>query len=163
LPDWVTDWVPSCGFTGYKTNKPERKAAVEEGSWHVAWADDISETDVGRGLVSAGVSVYSSNPAPFLAWITELTNRTISSLSDSAEQAIFTPEVRKQTEGLAADIIKKAVKGKSAREIFREFERVQVKAGAIEYNGGNYVCSNLITPTWGLKPYIAVRFGDVQI
>ncbi|WP_337035787.1 hypothetical protein [Paenibacillus illinoisensis] len=153
----------SCGFTGYKSNKRDRQAAVAEGGWHVAWAYDISETDVGLGLVSAGVSVFSSNPAPFMAWITDLTNRTIASLNASAQQQ-FTPEVKREVEGLAFDIIKKAIQGRSAREITKDFERIQVKAGAIEYNGGNYLCSNLITPTWGMKPYIAVRIaGDVYI
>jgi Na+-translocating ferredoxin:NAD+ oxidoreductase RnfG subunit len=59
---------------------------------------------VAQGLVSAGVSVVSANSAPFLAWVYELTNRTILTLEESAQQA-FTPEMLREIEGLAADVI----------------------------------------------------------
>ncbi|MFB0847532.1 hypothetical protein [Paenibacillus oleatilyticus] len=152
-----------CGFTGYKTNKFDHERNVEKGGWVAAWADDIAEKDVLQGVVAAGVSVVSADPAPFLLWIKDLVNRTISSLKASAQQ-VFTREIRNQIEKLAADVIKQAIQGRSAREVVKTFEnlRFDIKAGAIKYTGGNYVCGNLVPPhTWGMKPYIAIRIRHI--
>ena len=54
----------------------------------MAWADDISETDVARGLIAGGVSIYSGNPAPFYSWLDRLINRTVVSLSVNLESDI---------------------------------------------------------------------------
>ncbi|WP_081481740.1 hypothetical protein [Paenibacillus elgii] len=163
-PSWPA-WppkIPGCGYTGYKTNKFDRKRNVEKGGWVAAWADDIAEKDVLQGIVAAGVSVFSSNPGPFLTWIENLVTRTISSLKASAQQ-VFTREIRNQIEELAADVIKQAIQGRSAREALKEFKDIgfNVKAGAIEYSGKNMACGKTITSTWGMKPYIAIRVRHV--
>ncbi|NQX57530.1 hypothetical protein [Paenibacillus qinlingensis] len=145
-----------CGYTGYKTNKFDLKQKVENGGWIVAWSDDISETDAIQGVVAAGVSVVSSNPGPFLLWIEQLVERTISSLASDAKQK-FTDEIRKQVNELAADVIKRALQGKDASEALKQFDTLDVKAGAIKYSGKNVVCGNTVTTTWGMKPYIAFR------
>ena len=77
----VASWgLTSEAHAGYETNKFDLKAQVESGGWVVAWSEDITETDALRGVVAAGISVYSGNPAPFNAWCNQLIDRTISSL-----------------------------------------------------------------------------------
>lgn len=151
-------WPPkiSCGFTGYKTNKFDQKDKIVSGGWVAGWADDIAEKDVLQGVVAAGVSVYSSNPAPFLYWVETLVNRTISSLSSSVKQR-FTAEVRNKVKELTADVIKQAIQGKSARETLSRFDTFDIKSGAIKYSGKNQVCGNTVSTTWGMKPYVAIR------
>lgn len=157
LGSW--DWppkIPTCGFTGYKTNKFDQKDKIVSGGWVAGWADDIAEKDVLQGVVAAGVSVYSSNPAPFLYWVETLVNRTISSLSSSVKQR-FTADVRNKVKELTADVIKQAIQGKSARETLSRFDTFDIKAGAIKYSGKNQVCGNTVSTTWGMKPYVAIR------
>lgn len=142
---------------GYETNKPERKAKVEEGGWVVAWADDVSETDAITGVVAAGVSIYAGNPAPFLQWVEALVQRTIDSLINSA-QGVFPNAILGQVKQLAADTIKSAVSGKSAKEVLKEYDTVDFKAGAIKYEGKNTAGGVTISTTWGIKPYVAFRW-----
>jgi hypothetical protein len=146
------------GFTGYDSNKPKLMDSVKSGGWKVAWADDVSETDVLEGVVAAGVSVYSGNPAAFLEWVRRLVNRTISSLVNSAQNR-FPNEIRGQAERFAADIIRNAIRGQSPQEVFRRYGTVDFKAGAIKYSGANYLAGRVVTRTWGMKPYVAFRWS----
>lgn len=152
----------------YETNKFDRKAKVEKGGWVVAWAKDISETDAIEGVVAGGVSIYSANPAPFIAWVETLVERTISSLMASAKEE-FPNAIRRQAMDLAMEAIKAAIQGQDAREVFRQYDTVDFKAGAIKYSGRNY--QNVWNPfkwkhekiyygppTWGIKPYVAFRW-----
>lgn len=151
-------WPPKlpCGFTGYKTNKFDLKDTIVSGGWVAGWADDIAEKDVLQGVVAAGVSVYSANPAAFLYWVESLVERTISSLSSSVKQN-FTADIRNKVNQLAAGVIRQAIQGKSPRETLMQFDTFDVKAGAIRYSGKNQVCGNTISTTWGMKPYVAIR------
>lgn len=146
------------GKTGYESNKPELKIKIEKGSppWVVAWADDVAEKDVLNGVVSAGVSIASSNPGPFIAWISELVKRTISSLKKDASKK-FPDAIQNEVTKLAADIIREAITGKVSREVFKPYDTVDFKAGAIKYSGKNLVAGKTISTTWGMKPYIAFR------
>lgn len=142
--------------TGYETNKFDLKADQERGWTAVAWSDDITETDVARGLVSAGVSVYTANPAPFLAWVEHLVERTISSLGQSARDR-FPRAIMGQVRSLAADTIRAAIQGQSAREVLRNYDTVDFKAGAIRYSGRNWIDvpfrgRQTVSRTWGMKP-----------
>ena len=139
----------------YETNKFRLKARVEAGGWHVAWADDIAEKDALAGLVAAGVSVNSANPGPFLAWVDYLVNRTMVSLQQSG--ARIPGNLQREVRGIAAQVIREAVRGRSAKEISRNFGGMGVKAGAIQYSGANMLGNQVVTRTWGIKPYIAVR------
>ncbi|WP_257149848.1 hypothetical protein [Bacillus cereus] len=148
---------PIChGYTGYQTNKFNHQHNVESGGWVAGWADDIAEVDVAQGVVAAGVSVVSSNPAPFYAWVRDLVDRTISSLKHDVQQK-FTAEIRNQINHLTADIISQAIQGKSPRQVLRKYDTFDFKAGAIRYSGRNMVCGNTVSTTWGMKPYIAIR------
>ncbi|MFT3880803.1 MAG: hypothetical protein QM703_14225 [Gemmatales bacterium] len=144
----------------YETNKFDLKAVVEAGNWHVAWADDIAEKDVLQGLVAAGVSVASANPAPFVAWIKQLVDRTVDSLRRSSQD--LPAQVKNEIVNLAMAAIRDAVLGKKANEIARNFGGIGVKAGAIRYSGANKIGGQVITRTWGIKPYIAVRISNPQ-
>lgn len=155
--------TPNLPETGYESNKGDLKKDVVEGGWKAAWADDITETDAAEGLVAAGVSIYSGNPATFYAWVDALVKRTITSLQDSA--ASVAPEIQSQIEDSASQAIKTALQGKSAHEVVKSFGQVDMKAGAIRYSGRNYIGDQTISRTWGLKPYVAIRVrapGDNQ-
>lgn len=141
----------------YETNKFDLKSKVEEGNWIVAWSDDISETDVASGIVAGGISIYSANPAPFLAWIQDLVNRTISSLTEDARDK-FPDAIKEQVNQLASEVIKQAIQGKDTREVFEQFDTVDFKAGAIKYSGRNMAFGATVSTTWGMKPYIAFRW-----
>jgi len=162
IPSRPEDVIPSIpnlpsGFTGYKSNKPDKMNEVRAGGWVVAFSDDISETDAAQGVVAGGVSIYAGNPGPFIAWVDALVNRTVSSLSADAQRK-FTSAARSQAEKLAAEVIKAAISGRSQKEVFRQFDTIDFKAGAIKYSGRNYAAGQAVgPPTWGLKPYIAFR------
>ncbi|WP_002151830.1 hypothetical protein [Bacillus cereus] len=143
---------PVCqGHTGYLTNKFDLELKIENGGWVTAWANDIAERDVLQG-----VSVFSANPSAFLYWINNLVNRTISSLQID-EQHKFTAEMRRVANEIAADVIRRAIQGKSPLETFKQFDTFDFKAGAIRYSGRNMLCGNTVSTTWGMKPYIALR------
>ncbi len=150
----------SISQAGYETNKFDLKARVENGGWVVAWSDDISETDAARGVVAGGISVFTANPAPFIAWVDQLATRALSSLTRSASQR-FTSQMRADAKRAAVDVIKAAVSGKSAREVLKRYDTVDFKAGAIRYSGANTgrVFGRKVTfsRTWGLKIYVAYR------
>lgn len=143
----------------YRTNKFALKSEIETGGWVVAWADDMSETDAIQGVVAAGVSVYTANPAPFIEWVRQLVDRTISSLTASARER-FSQELRSQAERFTREAIEAAIRGRNANEVLRQFDTVDFKAGAIKYSGGNYLGNQIISRTWGLKPYVAFRVKD---
>jgi hypothetical protein len=151
---------------GYETNKFDLKSQVEKGGWVVAWADDVSETDVAKGVVAVGVSVYTGNPAAFYAWIDDLIARTVRSLGKSAGKQ-FPAAIARQAQGLAAEVIRAALRGQSSKEVLRNFDTVDFKAGAIRYSGRNTqkIWNPLkwrheevtLSTTWGMKPYVAFR------
>ena len=148
----------------YITNKWDKKAEVEAGAWVAAWSDDISETDAINGVVAAGVSIYTANPAAFIEWVTALIERTIDSLISSAQRE-FPDAILGQVKDLAVEIIKSAVDGRDAKETLKQFDTVDFKAGAIRYSGRNYEWNVFAQrydpigpPTWGLKPYVAFRW-----
>ena len=153
LPSVPTPKLPT---PRYETNKFDLKARVESGGWVVAWSDDITETDVGKGVVAAGVSIYSGNPAVFIEWVNRLVDRTVSSLMSSARRR-FTTAILKNVKTATVDVMKAAVQGKSAKEVARRYDTVDFKAGAIRYSGANMVGSTVISRTWGLKLYVAFR------
>jgi hypothetical protein len=145
---------------GYQTNKFDLKAEVEGTGatrWAVAWGDDISETDAVQGVVAAGVSIYSANPGLFMAWVDALIDRTIDSMVGSAKTE-FPQYILSQVRQLAQDASRAAGQGKDAREVSRNYDTVDFKAGAIRYSGRNFVGSVNVSRTWGLKPYVAFRW-----
>ncbi|ABY46734.1 hypothetical protein [Bacillus mycoides] len=155
--DHAVHHPPVChGHTGYLTNKFDLELKIENDGWITAWADDIAEKDVLQGVVAAGVSVFSSNPSAFLYRINNLVNRTISSLQTDAQHK-FTAEMRRVANEIAADVIRRAIQGKSPLETFKQFDTFDFKAGAIRYSGRNMLCGNTVSTTWGMKPYIALR------
>ena len=136
----------------YETNKFDLKAQVEGGGWTTSWSDDISETDAAQGVVAAGVSIYTANSGPFIIWVEQLVQRTVNSIS-----ADLTGNALQEAEKLARQIIYDAVSGKSAKEITKQFDTVDFKAGAIKYSGRNLIGNQTVSTTWGLKPYVAFR------
>jgi hypothetical protein len=157
LPDISLPDIKVGGFTGYKTNKFDLMNQVSAGGWAVAWADDISETDAAQGIVAGGVSIALDNPEPFLEWVRELASRTVTSLANDAQQK-FPAFLKDQIQSLAADAIRAGVQGHNPTAVLRNYDTVDFKAGVIVYSGGNYLAGNLVTPTGGLKPYIALRW-----
>lgn len=150
--DRAVHHLPVChGHTGYLTNKFDLELKIENGGWVTAWANDIAEKDV-----LLGVSVFSTNPSAFLYWISNLVNRTISSLQTDAQHK-FTAEMRIVANEIAADVIRRAIQEKSPLETFKQFDTLDFKAGAIRYSGRNMLCGNTVSTTWGMKPYIALR------
>ncbi|PFF14709.1 hypothetical protein [Bacillus cereus] len=160
-------WPPDIGDldpchnkpTGYETNKPEHKSEVENGTppWVVAWAEDITETDAAEGVIAGVGSVFGANPAPFIAWVENLVNRTISTLVTDAEKR-FPEAIKNEVNQLAQEAIKAAIQGKSAKEVLKNYDTVDFKAGAIKYSGKNKACGVTLSTTWGLVPYVAFRW-----
>lgn len=136
----------------YETNKFDLKAEVDGGGWTTSWADDISETDAAQGVVAGGVSIYTANSGPFIVWVEQLVQRTVNSIS-----ADLTGNALQEAEKLARQVIYDAVSGKSSREITKQFDTVDFKAGAIQYSGRNLLGGQTVSTTWGLKPYVAFR------
>ena len=148
----------------YITNKWDKKIEIEAGGWVAAWSDDISETDAINGVVAAGVSIYTGSAAVFIAWVKQLVERTIDSLISSASRE-FPDAVFDKVLPLATDTIKAAIEGKDAKEVLKQYDTVDFKAGAIRYSGRNYEWNAFAQrydpfgpPTWGMKPYVAFRW-----
>ena len=113
---------------------------------------------------SAGVSIYSGNAGPFIAWVKALVDRTIKSLVTSAGKT-FPAAILSEVQKLAADAINAAIEVKDANESLKKYDTVDFKAGAIRYSGRNYewnIFSQDYTPigppTWGIKPYVCFRW-----
>ena len=138
----------------YQTNKFDKKAKVEGGGWTTSWAEDVSETDVGLGLVAVGVDIYGGGGSAFALWVENLVQRTVSSLGRD-----LSANVKKEATNIGMQIIREAIAGKSSKQIIRQFDTLDIKAGAIRYSGRNRepVFCNTISTTWGMKPYIAFR------
>lgn len=146
---------------GYRTNKFNRKAKVEEGGWTVGWSADVAEVDVLDGVVAGGVSIATSNPGPFITWITSLVNRTISSLASSIQQQ-FSAALIPQAVTRAERIIRQLVGQRSDGSDEHPFGSVDFKAGAITYSGENTIHNPfggdiVVSKTWGMKLYVAFR------
>lgn len=139
---------------GYETNKFDKKAKVAAGGWTVSWAKDISETDVGLGLVAAGVSIYDGS-ASFQVWAENLVRRTISSLGENLSE-----NVKAELTTILKKVLFDAIQGKSAKNTFKKFDTFDFKAGAIKYSGKNRFLCNTVSTTWGMKPYVAFRIGS---
>jgi hypothetical protein len=96
----------------------------------------------------------------------EVVTYTVSSLGQDAASK-FPEELLKKAKKLAAQTIKAAVSGRSAKEVFQKFDTVDFKAGAIRYSGRNYIKIGgreiTISRTWGLKPYVAFRWRGSAI
>jgi hypothetical protein len=129
----------------YITNKWDKKIEIEAGGWVAAWSDDISETDAINGVVAAGVSIYTGSPAVFIAWVKQLVERTIDSLISSASRE-FPDAVFDKVLPLATDTIKAAIEGKDAKEVPKQYDTVDFKAGAIRYSGRNYEWNGVTSP-----------------
>lgn len=144
---------------GYHTNKFDLKAQVSQGPppWVVAWGEDITETDALQGVVATGLSIFSANPAPFVAWVEQLVQQAIISLVQSAAGA-FPDAIRGQVKQMVTDIIKAAIQGRGAHEVLKQYDTVDFKAGAIRYSGKNTVAGFTVSRTWGMKPYVAFRW-----
>jgi len=54
--------------------------------------------------------------------------------------------------------MKAALSGKSGKEVFKQYDIVDFKAGAIRYSCKNTVLGNTVSTTWGLKLYVAFRW-----
>ncbi|MEK3684909.1 hypothetical protein [Paenibacillus sp. FSL R10-2736] len=108
------------------------------------------------GIVSVGVSIFAENPAPFYLWIENLINRTVSSLLKSGEN--FPNAIINQAKELAANGIRQAISGNNPIEVFQNYDTVDFKAGAIKYSGRNLLLGQTVSPTFGLKPYVAFRW-----
>lgn len=148
----------------YITNKWDKKAEVEAAGWIAAWAEDISETDAINGVVAAGISIYTGSPTVFIEWVKLLIDRTIDSLIASAGRQ-FPEAVLGQVIQLATDTIKAAIQGQDAKEVLKQYDTVDFKAGAIRYSGRNHEWNVFAQrydpfgpPTWGIKPYVAFRW-----
>jgi hypothetical protein len=140
----------------YETNKFDFKAKQEAGGWILAWSDDISETDAIKGVVAAGISVYTGSPA-FGLWVDNLVDKTIQSTTRSAGVR-FPDNIQRQVSNIAQEVISAAIQGKSAKSALKSFDTVDFKAGAIRYTGGNYLGKQLVGPhTWGMKIYLGFR------
>lgn len=145
--------VPDIG--DYKSSKGKLIAQVESDGWKAAFAEDISETDVAKGVIAAGVTAVSGSPV-FLEWVRRLVTRTISTLEKDLEKEA--EEYKQQAIEIAEEAIYKALKGEKAYEILRTFDTVDIKAGAIKYSGRNIFAGEPVgPPTWGLTPYVAFR------
>jgi hypothetical protein len=80
---------------GFTTNRDQVESEIKQGGWAVAFGRESTEEDVAKGLVAAGVSYATDNPAPFQAWLDELINESVAQLGESAAVNLV-PEVRQQ-------------------------------------------------------------------
>lgn len=161
----------------FVTNKWEKKAAVRNGGWYVAYGRELTETDVIHGLVAAGISIYTSNSVVVSTWAQNLIKESIVEMQTSLGQVSnqFGLEAQRRSRNLAIHVIRDLLRGKrpGVSGILRHGV-VEFKAGVSEYNGRNqvwdptYGCSfgnfthcggyRTISTTWALVPYVAIRF-----
>lgn len=166
----------------YITNKWEKKDAVKNGGWYVAYGRELTETDIIAGAVATGISIFSSNPGPVIAWAENLLQESIIEMKKSLGQIgnEFGEEVQKRAVDLAIRTVKKLLQGKQegVSDILSQ-GKIDFKAGVSEYNGENqawdplYGCSitnitncggyQTISKTWALAPYIAIRFVPAAV
>lgn len=157
----------------FETNKWDKKKAVKNGGWYVAYGRELTETDVIEGAVAAGVSVYTANTGPIMAWAERLIDESIAEMQRSLGRlgSEFGQEAQRRARNVAVSQIKKLIQGKRADESgIHNFGNIEFKAGVSEYNGRNmvwdpfYNCPNdcggwnTVSTTWALVPYVKLRF-----
>ena len=133
--------VPAAAYAGkYVTNKWDKKNAVKNGGWHVAYGRELTETDAIRGGVAAGVSIYSGNSGPFIAWMENLIEESITGM----ERALgslgneISRDAKRRARDLAMHTIKDLLRGKrpGVSDILR-MGKIEFKVGTSQYNGKN--------------------------
>lgn len=152
----------------FETNKWEIKEEVKKGGWEVAEGRELTETDAIQGVVAAGVSIYSGNSAPFVAWLTKLLNESLNKLSGNI-QSQFTEVAKKQALDLARTTIKDLMSGQpKSGEALVQLGNIQFKVGVSHYIGKNreWIINlskeggywQTISTTHAYQPYVAMRF-----
>jgi hypothetical protein len=154
-------------MANYETDKWEIKEQIKAGGWKVAEGGELTETDVIQGVVAAGISIYTGNSAPFVAWLKALVTNCLSQLASNI-QTQFTEAARQQAIAVAETTIRNLLSQKSSGAEFLNFGSIQFKAGVAKYMGRNRVwVPNLsleggywqtLSTTHAWQPYVAMRF-----
>ena len=144
----------------YITNKFEKKGKIEEG-WIVAFGIEITETDISKAIVAAGLSIFTSNPVVIYAWMEELVTESIGKMPNRIRDN-FSSEAKDEAIKFAIEIIRELIKGKGAGELLKKIGNINFKAGVGEYIGENQVKAfgggwNIISETHFWQPYIGIK------
>lgn len=142
--------------TGYTSNKKSKQAAVKKGGWKVAWGKEINETHA----LNAAAATYFSGGVGGTAYVTALLNESQVEMMKAVRQTgnVFTKDMQKELRNWAGRVISDSIKQrKPASSTFKRHPQVDVKAGVMTYSGGNKLFGQVVAPTFGMIPYVAVR------
>lgn len=155
--------IPGNGIPGvaegrYVTDKPEKKANIEEG-WIVAFGREITETD----FIQGGISAFFGGAAGVVVWAKQLIEESISALSESVRDKLSN-EVKDAAIKFATEILEDLCNGKKPGEALKNVENIGFKAGIAQYQGKNQVKVlgsgwNTVSTTLAFQPYIGVKIN----
>lgn len=158
--------MPFPGETRFETNKGDKKRRVKNGGWEEAYGRELTETDLLEGIVAAGVSVLSENPAAFNAWVAQLVRESVAVFAANIRQR-FTEVAQQQAQRLAERILRSLLRGRREGVDFLRIQDIHFKAGVSGYNGHNQVWVpnfsreggfwQTTTSTLAFQPYVAMR------
>lgn len=155
----ITSLSPISGGT-YQSNKKDIKKKIEQG-WIVAYGQEITEMDLADGVVAVGISVLSSNPAPFIKWVTELVNESISELEKNITSDETINKVKNDMVNFAIAKLKLIIINKKVEEASKIFGDFGIKVGLASYSGKNktniFGGDKTISTTNAWQPYIGIK------
>ncbi|MBV8611858.1 MAG: hypothetical protein JO034_31000, partial [Singulisphaera sp.] len=98
-----------------RTNRGDVENQVRQGGWAVAFGRELTETDLEEGAVAAGVSIFTDNPGPVLAWLDELISQSLAQMGTSIATT-FAHVARQQAEQFAKGVITSLLQGRNDGE-----------------------------------------------
>lgn len=143
--------------TRFKTDKWDKKAEIEK-DWMVAYAREITETDI----AILTVEVIFGGAAGLYEWISRIIAESISMLSSEITEKLI-PEVKEEAIKFMTEVLTRLMDGKSISESTKEINGIGFKAGIAKYSGVNQIkCfgsgwNNTTPPTFSLQPYIGIK------
>lgn len=115
------------------------------------------------------MSISSANPAPVIAWITNLIYESLEQMDQSIANNLA-PEAREEAIQFAQQVLRNLIQGKNVGEQVHDIGRFNFKAGIAEFIGKNYVWIPNLSREGGYWqfvppnvisycPYVGLRFN----
>ncbi|HZZ80222.1 MAG TPA: hypothetical protein VFE62_17035 [Gemmataceae bacterium] len=121
---------------GFRTNRSDVENQVRQGGWAIAFGGELTEFDIAEGAVAAGVSIFTDNPGPVMAWLDQLISESLAQMGNSIA-ANFAPVARQQAEQFARGVIANLLRGRNVGEQFLDLFHFNLKAGVAQFVGQN--------------------------
>ena len=151
--------VSSTRADSWKTDKWDKKRAIEAGGWKVVYFEEIDSMDA----VEAGIASYIGGPAGFELWFdTWITKAMVEFGKDASDTLDETAE--EAAMDFVESMLDDLMAGKIPSVDMKTFGAIEIKGGIAEYHGCNTiynpfsqkrVCAHPEAPSW--QPYVAVR------